>query len=86
LKSVHTVAQRNRPGTLKEKTSGSATPFCLIVTHTNQRLGEQLETVAVLELETIEQARILERQLKARKNPKLAIAMLQSLGPPSHST
>ena len=61
----------DRPGTLKEKTSGSATSLCLIVTHTNQRLGGQPETVAVLELERIEQARILERQLKARKNPKL---------------
>jgi hypothetical protein len=34
-----------------------------------------LETVAVLELETIEQARILERQLNVEKNPKLAIAI-----------
>jgi predicted GIY-YIG superfamily endonuclease len=54
-------------------------------THTTQRLGEHLEAVAVLELETVEQARILERQLKAKKNPKLAIAMLQSLQPPSDS-
>jgi putative endonuclease len=55
-------------------------------THTTQRLGEHLETVAVLELGTIEQARILERQLKAKKNPKLSIAMLQSLQPPSDPT
>jgi putative endonuclease len=55
-------------------------------THTTQRQGEHLEPVAVLELATIEQARILERQLKAKKNPKLAIAMLLSLGPPSHPT
>ena len=52
-------------------------------THTTQRLGKQLETVVVLELETIQQARIVERQLKAKKNPKLAIAMLQGLKPPS---
>ena len=52
-------------------------------THTTQRLGEQLETVSVLKLETIEKARALERQLKRKKNPKLAIAMLQSLQPPS---
>jgi putative endonuclease len=52
-------------------------------THTTQRLGEQLETVSVLELATIEQARILERQLKRKKNPKLAIAMLEHLRPPS---
>lgn len=51
-------------------------------THTTQRLGEQLETVSVLELETIEQTRILERQLKRKKNPKLAIAMLEHLRPP----
>jgi predicted GIY-YIG superfamily endonuclease len=50
-------------------------------THTTQRLAEQLKTVAVLELETIEQARILERQLKAKKNPKLAIAMLPGSSP-----
>ena len=52
-------------------------------THTTQRLGEKLETVAVLELETIAQARTLERQLKRKKNPKLAIAMLRTLLPPS---
>jgi putative endonuclease len=52
-------------------------------THTTQRLGEHLETVAILELETIEQARLFERQLKAKKIPKLAIAMLQGLQPPS---
>jgi putative endonuclease len=52
-------------------------------THTTQRLGENLEAVATLELETIQQARALERQLKGKKNPKLAIAMLQSLQPPS---
>jgi putative endonuclease len=52
--------------------------------HTTQRLGENLETVAVLELETIAQARTLERQLKRKKNPKLAIAMLRDLQPPSN--
>jgi putative endonuclease len=52
-------------------------------THTTQRLGENLETVAVLELETIAQARSLERQLKRKKNPKLAIAMLRNFRPPS---
>jgi putative endonuclease len=51
-------------------------------THTTQRLGEQLDTVCVLELETIDQARTLERQLKSKKNPKLAIAMLERLRPP----
>ena len=48
-------------------------------THTTQRLGEKLETVAALELETIAQARRLERELKRKKNPKLAIVMLQAL-------
>jgi putative endonuclease len=55
-------------------------------THTTQRLGEGLKTVAVQELETIEQARALEQQLKRKKNPKLAIAMLRDLRPPSHPT
>ena len=50
-------------------------------THTTQRLGEKLETVAALELETIAQARRLERELKRKKNPKLAIAILQALHP-----
>jgi hypothetical protein len=44
-------------------------------------LGENLETVAVLELETIARARALERELKRKKNPKLAIAILQALHP-----
>jgi hypothetical protein len=48
-------------------------------THTTQRLGDQLEAVAILELNTIEQARIIERKLKAKKNPKLTIPMLQGL-------
>jgi putative endonuclease len=48
-------------------------------THTTQRLGEKLETVAALELETIAQARRLERELKRKKNPKLAIATLERL-------
>jgi putative endonuclease len=52
-------------------------------THTTQRLGEQLEIVSVFE--TIEQARTLERKLKRKKNPKLALAMLQALRPHSDS-
>ncbi len=44
------------------------------------------ETVAVLQLETIEQARLLERQLKAKKNPTLAIALLQNLRDSSAGT
>jgi predicted GIY-YIG superfamily endonuclease len=48
-------------------------------TLTTQRLGDQLEIVAFLELDTIEEARILERKLKRKKNPKLAIAMLNGL-------
>jgi predicted GIY-YIG superfamily endonuclease len=55
-------------------------------THTTQRLGEHLETVAVLELESIAQARTHERQLKAKKNPKLVIAMRQALRPPRDPT
>jgi len=47
-------------------------------THTTKRLGNNLEIVAALELETLEQARAMERALKHKKNPRLALALLSS--------
>jgi len=41
-------------------------------------LGGNLEIVAVVELSTINEARALEREMKRKKNPRLALAMLQS--------
>ena len=42
-------------------------------THTTARLGYPLELMASAERETLTEARQLERALKAKKNPKLAI-------------
>ena len=42
-------------------------------THTTQRLGDELELAASKELATLEEARKLERLLKAKKNPRIAI-------------
>jgi predicted GIY-YIG superfamily endonuclease len=47
-------------------------------THTTQRLGE-LSLVAAKEVETLSEARRVERKLKAKKNPRLAISYLQRL-------
>ncbi len=46
-------------------------------THTTKRLGE-IELAASKELPSLEEARKLERQLKAKKNPKLALYHLQN--------
>jgi predicted GIY-YIG superfamily endonuclease len=46
-------------------------------TYTTRRLSEKLELVAAKEVETLNQARSIERLLKAKKNPKLAIHYLQ---------
>jgi predicted GIY-YIG superfamily endonuclease len=46
-------------------------------THTTKRLGETLELVASKEFETLKEARSVERMLRAKKNPKLAIYSLQ---------
>jgi predicted GIY-YIG superfamily endonuclease len=48
-------------------------------THTTQRLGDRLELIATKELASVSQARALERQLKRKKNPSLAIRDLRSL-------
>jgi predicted GIY-YIG superfamily endonuclease len=46
-------------------------------THTTKRLGKNIEVVASKEVETLTEARRIERTLKAKKNPKLAIYYLQ---------
>jgi len=46
-------------------------------THTTKRLGENIELVASKEVATLTEARRIERTLKAKKNPKLAIYYLQ---------
>ena len=46
-------------------------------THTTKRLGENLQIVASKEVATLDEARRIERILKAKKNPQLAIYYLQ---------
>jgi putative endonuclease len=47
-------------------------------THSTRRLGHNLEIVAAVELATLDEARALEREMKRKKNPRLALALLQS--------
>jgi predicted GIY-YIG superfamily endonuclease len=46
-------------------------------THTTKRLGQDLQLVASKQVKTLQEARIIERTLKAKKNPQLAIYHLQ---------
>jgi predicted GIY-YIG superfamily endonuclease len=46
-------------------------------TATTKRLGDQLEIMAKKEVATLAEARRIERALKQKKNPKLAIYHLQ---------
>ncbi|HZE12559.1 MAG TPA: GIY-YIG nuclease family protein [Chthoniobacterales bacterium] len=46
-------------------------------TPTTKRLGDQLEIIVKKEVPTLAEARKLERTLKAKKNPQLAIYYLQ---------
>jgi predicted GIY-YIG superfamily endonuclease len=45
--------------------------------HTTKRLAENLQIVASKEVATLREARRIERMLKAKKNPELAIYHLQ---------
>ena len=47
-------------------------------THTTKRLDDNLEIVATVELPTLDEARSLEREMKRKKNPHLALALLQA--------
>ena len=46
-------------------------------TYSTKRLGEELHTVASLEIPTLTEARALERALKRKKNARLALLLLQ---------
>jgi predicted GIY-YIG superfamily endonuclease len=46
--------------------------------HSTRRFGQPLELVATRELPDIQSARVLERQLKAKKNPRVAIYLLEN--------
>jgi len=46
-------------------------------THTTKRLGQDLQLVASKQVKTLQDARMIERTLKAKKNPQLAIYHLQ---------
>ena len=45
--------------------------------HATRRLGETIELAASLELAELAEARKLERELKAKKNPQLALLLLK---------
>jgi predicted GIY-YIG superfamily endonuclease len=47
-------------------------------THTTKRLGGNLAIAAALETATLAEARALERSLKKKKNPQLALRLLKS--------
>ncbi|MGO9588322.1 MAG: GIY-YIG nuclease family protein [Limisphaerales bacterium] len=47
-------------------------------THSTKRLGGNLEIVAAVELAALAEACALEREMKRKKNPQLALAILQS--------
>jgi putative endonuclease len=46
-------------------------------THSTRRLGDRLELVASLEIATLTAAREMERELKRKKNPRLALFLLE---------
>jgi putative endonuclease len=46
--------------------------------HSTRRFGQPLELVASKEMPDIQSARTLERELKAKKNPQVAIYLLNS--------
>jgi putative endonuclease len=46
-------------------------------TYSTRRLGEELQLVASLELTTLADARKLEREMKQKKNPRLALFLLE---------
>ena len=49
-------------------------------THSPKRLGNPLRLTASLEVAQLQEARSLERQLKRKKNPRLALHLLESKG------
>ena len=51
-------------------------------TYSTARLGYPLDLVVSLEMSELTEARKLERELKRKKNPSLAIRLLQQRQPP----
>jgi predicted GIY-YIG superfamily endonuclease len=49
-------------------------------THSTRRLGGDLKLAAFLEVATLNEARRLEREMKRKKNPQLALHLLQQRG------
>ncbi|HEY2124874.1 MAG TPA: GIY-YIG nuclease family protein [Chthoniobacterales bacterium] len=47
--------------------------------HTTKRLGYPLELIAKCEFRSMTEARQMEQDLKAKKNPQLAVAKLKAL-------
>jgi predicted GIY-YIG superfamily endonuclease len=54
-------------------------------THSTKRLGGNLTLVASLETATLREARELERQMKRKKNPQLALGLIAQPGAESSS-
>ena len=54
-------------------------------THITKRLGGAIEIIARKQIATLKEARGIERALKAKKNPKLAIYHLQQLAREEYS-
>jgi predicted GIY-YIG superfamily endonuclease len=46
--------------------------------HSTRRFGQPLELVASREMPDVQSARTLERQLKAKKNPQVAVYLLRN--------
>jgi len=47
-------------------------------TYSTRRIGDNLAVVAAVEMDSLDEARALEREMKRKKNPRLALALLQS--------
>ena len=50
-------------------------------TYSTRRLGADLKVVAALEIDSLSTARRLERELKRKKNPRLALFLLEQRQP-----
>jgi putative endonuclease len=46
-------------------------------TYSTRRLGQALELVVALDVNTLAEARALEREMKRKKNPRLALFLLE---------
>ena len=53
-------------------------------THTTRRQGTNLEIIATRKLPTLQEARMLEREMKRKKNPQLALYLLEQRNQSNH--